>query len=296
MSHLAHAASATVPTGHDPARAETAAPPIGVTVVVPLLNEQECVPKLIPSLRSLEARFASLFDFEFILVDDGSTDDTVTLLRELIVDAANYRILRHKSNRGIAAAIHTGIRAARHEIVASMDCDGSYDPSLLVDMVARLRPGVDLVTATPYHAAGGVDAVPLWRLRLSRLASTLYAAACGRKLSCYTSCFRVYRRAAAAPLELENEGFVGVAELLWKILDRGGQVAEQPARLRARVAGASKMRVMRAGVGHLRLMARIAWRRATRREPNCVPPRRRPMSVNDHQEFHFVQRSTPVDN
>ena len=126
-----------------------------------------------------------------------------------------------------------------------MDCDGSYDPLLVAELIPRLSPGVDLVTASPYHLQGSVENVPLWRLRLSRLASRLYGAACCHLLSCYTSCFRVYRRSATAPIELDNEGFVGIAELLCKVLAQGGQVVEHPAMLRVRTAGTSKMRVMR---------------------------------------------------
>ena len=182
-------------------------------------------------------------------------------MQSLVGGRGNYRIVRHVRNRGIAAAIQTGIRAASHEIVVSMDCDGSYDPLLIAELIPKLTPGVDLVTASPYHVDGRVENVPLWRLRLSRLASRLYGIACRHKLSCYTSCFRVYRRSAVADIELENERFVGVAELLWKVLDRGGQVAEHPAMLRSRVAGQSKMRVVRASLGHLWLIGKIIAKR-----------------------------------
>jgi dolichol-phosphate mannosyltransferase len=106
--------------------------------------------------------------------------------------------------------------------------------------------------------------VPAWRLRLSRAASQMYAVLCRHKLSCYTSCFRVYRRDAVAPVELENERFVGVAELMWKVLERGGRVVEHPAMLRSRVAGQSKMRVLRASLGHLGLMVKIVRTRFRR--------------------------------
>jgi cellulose synthase/poly-beta-1,6-N-acetylglucosamine synthase-like glycosyltransferase len=248
------------------------APP--VSVVTPLYNERECVDMLIASLDRFEQALSDQFELEFLLVDDGSTDDTAALLQSAIEGRGNYQIVRHERNRGIAAAIQTGIRAARHEIVVSTDCDGSYDPMLIGELVARLEPGVDLVTASPYHRDGRVENVPKWRLALSRLASRMYGAACRHKLSCYTSCFRVYRRSAIAPIELENERFVGVAELLWKVLDRGGKVVEHPALLRSRVAGQSKMRIVRATLGHLRLIGKIAGTRLRpKRNSNPVTPR-----------------------
>jgi dolichol-phosphate mannosyltransferase len=230
---------------------------IAVSVVVPLFNERECVDSLVASLAKVERELGSRYELEFLLVDDGSSDGTVALLQAAIGDRDGYRLLEHGTNRGIAAAIGTGIKAASHEVVVSMDCDGSYDPLLMGELIPHLTPGVDLVTASPYHHAGGVENVPLWRLRLSRLASQLYGVACRHKLSCYTSCFRVYRRSAVVDIELENQRFVGVAELLCKVLQQGGTVVEHPALLRSRIAGHSKMRVVRASLGHLRLISKV---------------------------------------
>jgi glycosyltransferase involved in cell wall biosynthesis len=241
-----------LPTNHQSSSTQTP-----VSVVVPMFNERECVASLMASLAGVEVQLGDRYAFEFVLVDDGSRDETVALLNNAISGRPNYRLAEHSVNRGIGAAIGTGIAAASHEAVVSMDCDGSYDPLLMGELLPLLADGVDLVTASPYHRAGGVENVPLWRLRLSRLASQLYGLACRHKLSCYTSCFRVYRRSAVIDIQLENPGFVGVAELLCQVLQQGGVVVEHPAMLRSRVAGHSKMRVVRASLGHLRLIGRV---------------------------------------
>jgi dolichol-phosphate mannosyltransferase len=249
-----------------PIKDRRVAPPalIGLTVVTPLFNERECIDMLFASLDGVEHVLRGQYDLEFLLIDDGSSDGTLPLLRDAVATRNKYRILQHKHNRGIAAAIQTGIRAARHEIVISLDCDGSYDPLLIKDIAPLLTDGVDLVTASPYHPEGRVENVPEWRLCLSRFASRLYGLACRHRLTCYTCCFRAYRKSSVALIELENERFVGVAELLWKVLEQGGRVVEHPALLRSRAAGQSKMRVIRAALGHLRLIAKIARRRIRR--------------------------------
>jgi len=267
MSQSFEASVAVVQAPPEGARPAPAPPALlGVSVVVPLFNERECTDLLTTSLLNLEQALSDRYDFEFILVDDGSTDETVARLRSAMVNRGNVRFVRHQRNRGIAAAIHTGIQAASHEVVVSIDCDGSYEPLLAAQLIPKLTPGVDLVTASPYHRAGLVENVPRWRLRLSQFASRMYAVVCRHKLSCYTSCFRVYRRSTIAPIILENERFVGVAELLWKVMDRGGKVVEHPVKLRARAAGHSKMRVLRAGLGHLRLILKIASARLRHRD------------------------------
>ena len=244
---------------------EAAQAPLGVSVVVPMYNEQECVGALLKRLGEVMRELVDRYDFEVVFVDDGSTDNTVELLQVAIAGREGYRIVRQRQNRGIGAAIQTGLRAAKHEIVASIDSDGSYDPALIAELAPMLRPGVDLVTASPYHSAGYVENVPGWRLAISRLASRLYGIVCGERLSCYTSCFRIYRRSTTAQIEVEHPGFVGVAELLCRVLENGGIVVEHPAVLRGRVAGHSKMRVVRASVGHFYLMGQIIARRMLRR-------------------------------
>ncbi len=268
----------------------SAASTIAVSVVVPLFNERECVDSLVASLAKVERELGDRYDFEFLLVDDGSSDGTVGLLQAAIGDRDGYRLIEHGTNRGIAAAIGTGIEAASHEPVVSMDCDGSYDPLLMGELIPLLAANVDLVTASPYHRAGGVENVPLWRLRLSRLASQLYGVACRHKLSCYTSCFRVYRRSAVVDIDLENQRFVGVAELLCKVLQQGGTVVEHPALLRSRIAGHSKMRVVRASLGHLRLISKVLADRF--RTPAASAAHRRPLAANEGCES--VSESTPT--
>ncbi len=228
-----------------------------VSVVVPLFNERDCVTVLLESLVDLDVQLSEQYQFEFLLVDDGSSDGTPDMLEEAVAGRENFQVVRHQENLGIAAAIHTGIRQARHEVVVSIDADGSYEPSLLEEMVPLLTDDVDVVTASPYHPLGKVEDVPRWRIWLSKIASGLYRLAMPTKLYCYTSCFRVYRKQKVVALEPENAGYVGVAELLWKVDRQGGQIVEHPAVLRIRIAGYSKMRVFRSALRHLHLIVHI---------------------------------------
>ena len=167
-------------------------------------------------------------------------------------------MIRHEENRGVAAAIMTGIRAAESEVVCSMDSDCSYDPRDLKTMVPLLE-GAAMVTASPYHPDGQVVDVPAWRLFLSRNLSRLYSLVLGKKLYTYTSCFRVYRRSMVVDLDLENGDFLGIAELAIRLIGSGQRVVEYPTVLGTRKFGASKMKTLRTIRGHLRLL-RAAYR------------------------------------
>ncbi len=250
-----------VPTRVESSRqapAAGAAPRPTVTIVVPCYNEEGQLAYLASTLRSVRASMAARYDVRVILVDDASRDGTWDVMTDLFGSERSTQCYRHEGNRGVAAAILTGIRHATTPIVCSIDCDCSYDPHELGAMLPLLTDDVDVVTASPYHPAGRVENVPRWRLLLSRTASRLYRTVFQHQLHTYTSCFRVYRRSAVVDIQVRRGGFVGVAEMLGKMEHSGASIIEYPTTLRARLLGQSKMRVIRTAVGHLTLIARFA--------------------------------------
>lgn len=237
-----------------------------VTVVVPCYNEERVLPYLSNVLDSLRRSLRDRYDLEFLFVDDGSTDGTYEAIVEQFSSREDCDVLRHKGNRGITAAILTGIEHAETEVVCSIDCDGSYDPHQLESMIPLLQQDVAMVTASPYHPLGEAVGVPKWRLVLSRGLSRLYRGILTHKFATYTSCFRVYRKSAVTGLKVRNQGFLGVVEMLAQLDASGAKLVECPAVLEARILGASKMKTLRTILGHLGLLVRVVCRRAFRRE------------------------------
>jgi len=232
-----------------------------VAIVVPLKDEALGVPSLVEALDGLAAHLRDVAgrECEFVLVDDGSTDGTRALLEQRYAGRRDVRVVAHETNQGLAAAIRTGILATDAEIVASIDGDLSYDPREIAPMLAMLeRDRADVVTASPYHPQGSVRGVPAWRLVLSKTLSRFYRVLLRRPIHTWTACFRVYRRAAVADLPLANPRFLGTAELLVRVLRRGGVVREHPCELGVRSFGQSKMKVLRTIGGHVGLLANVA--------------------------------------
>jgi len=232
-----------------------------VSIVVPCFNEELALPYLGNTLTGVRERLAEQYDLQFVLVDDGSSDATWASMQRLFGQARDVKLVRHDVNRGVAAAILTGVRAADAEIVCSIDCDCTYDPLELERMIPMLGDDAAMVTASPYHPLGGVRNVPGWRLFLSRGASWLYRRTLRSKLATYTSCFRVYRKSAVAGLQVDEPGFLGVAEILGRVDLAGGTIVEFPAVLDSRILGRSKMKTVRTILGHLRLLAKLRWLR-----------------------------------
>lgn len=231
-----------------------------VSVVVPCYNEELILPYLANTLAHVEEKL-SQYAITFIFIDDKSTDGTWQALHRIFGDRPNCVFVRHADNRGVAAGILTGIQHATTDIVCSMDCDCTYDPQELGNMIPMLAEGVDMVTASPYHPKGAVRNVPWWRLTLSKSLSRLYRLVLHQRLSTYTSCFRVYRRTAMSGMQLKDTGFLGVAEMLGRLDLAGSRIAEYPTTLEVRMIGRSKMKILRTIAGHIGLLTRLTFLR-----------------------------------
>lgn len=115
-----------------------------VSVVVPMFNEQEGAAGLV---REIASRLAQ-FEHEIIVVDDGSTDGTQSVLIEQRPATPRLRIIAHAANAGQSRAIRTGVMAARAPVIATLDGDGQNDPADIASLYRRLtRDGAPLALA-----------------------------------------------------------------------------------------------------------------------------------------------------
>jgi len=107
------------------------------SVVVPVCNEAENVE---PLAREIAAALAGR-PYEMIFIDDGSTDETATILRRLKAELPALRVLRHSFRSGQSAAVASGVRAARAPWIATLDGDGQNDPADIPKLIiARDAP------------------------------------------------------------------------------------------------------------------------------------------------------------
>ena len=106
-----------------------------LSVVIPAYNERDA---LGPLLSEIDAALAGAGEYEIIVVDDGSEDDTGTALATRIAGGSSrLRCIRHERNFGKSAALHTGVTAARGEWIATLDGDGQNDPRDILRLLAE---------------------------------------------------------------------------------------------------------------------------------------------------------------
>jgi dolichol-phosphate mannosyltransferase len=254
---------------------------VDLSIVIPCYNEIETIHKLKAELLPVIARMALPTvagnpspalaralpasavqpictvppTIEVIFIDDGSQDGTFSALLAAFGDESlpgvHFRFTQHRQNQGLGAALRTGFDLAQGTIIVTTDCDGTYRFQEIPQLVARLTPEVDLVTASPYHPDGAVDGVPPYRLLLSRGSSAIYRMLADRRVYTYTALFRAYRREVIQNVPFQATGFLAGTELLVNAIRMGYRVTEYPTVLHARAFGISKAKIMRTVQAHL---------------------------------------------
>lgn len=118
-----------------------------ISIVIPCLNEEAVLPELLERLEALGQRHNDC-TFEFLLIDDGSRDNSVALLRAAAAKDDRFRILVFSRNFGQQVAASAGIDAARGAAVVLMDCDLQDPPEVVSEMIAKWQEGYDVVYGT----------------------------------------------------------------------------------------------------------------------------------------------------
>jgi dolichol-phosphate mannosyltransferase len=236
-----------------------------LSIIVPCYNEVDNVSKLHAELLPVVDGMVNhgrnkimeeIHSAEIIFVDDGSRDETLLKLQECFegehISGVIFKFLKHQTNLGLGAAMRTGFSNANGDILVTVDSDGTYKFSEIPALLALLTPEVDIVTASPYHPAGGVIGVPSHRLFLSKGSSFLYRILVSWRVHTYTCLFRAYRAEVVKTIDFKSDGFLAGTELLIHAMLKGYKVAEFPAVLHRRMYGVSKAKIMQTILSHLR--------------------------------------------
>ena len=224
---------------------------MNLSVVIPMFNEAENVRATVARVEEVLSAFEG--EYEIVAVNDGSTDRTLDLLRELALQNQNLRVVSYPRNVGRGKALRTGFREARGDLVVTIDADLSYDPKYILDLfrVLENEKDIDLVLASPYMPGGGVQDVPTFRLLVSKLGNKILRLAMPNRIYTSTGIFRAYRRKVLDSLELESDGKEIHLEILSKAIALGFRVKEVPAVLTGRKKGRSKFKLRKTAVSHL---------------------------------------------
>jgi dolichol-phosphate mannosyltransferase len=229
-----------------------------ITILVPAYNEEDSISDLVFALRD---RMPLSESYEILVVNDGSTDATQTILETLAASIPTLRIVNHPHNMGLGCALRSGFRAAQGRIIVTMDADLTHPPELIPRMLEA--SDADVVIASRYVRGGGMASVPWWRAALSVAANAVFRLLFATKVRDITAGFKAYHAECVRTLEITSRGFEAQLEITIRLVAQGATFREIPYVLTTRQHGASKMRYLKLISTYLRTVVRLfvlRWR------------------------------------
>jgi glycosyltransferase involved in cell wall biosynthesis len=201
-----------------------------VSVVVPLLNEEDNIQPLYQQLTHI---LSDKYNYEIIFIDDGSTDNSLNILRGLQKSDPKLRIISFRRNFGQTSALSAGFEHAKGDIVVAIDADLQNDPADIPKMIEKLNEGFDVVSG--WRKKRHDKAVT--RLLPSKLANWLISKSTGVNLHDFGCTLKAYRKEVLTQTRLYGEMHRFIPALAsWS----GARIAELVVNHRPRTAGAAK--------------------------------------------------------
>jgi len=207
-----------------------------ISVIVPAYNEEAAVGMVV---NEIQQTLKGKYDFEVLVVDDGSTDKTLEAAKK-----TKAKVLRHERNQGKVAAIRTGIANSTGDIIVLTDADYTYPARYIPDFVDALETGADLVLGSRIQK--GLDNIPSF----NRLGNMLFS-----MMISYIGCvhisdgqtgYRAFRKRDFERLDVNAKGLEFETKMTVKAAKHGYNIAEVPIEYRPRV-GKSKLNPIKDG-------------------------------------------------
>jgi glycosyltransferase involved in cell wall biosynthesis len=218
-----------------------------VSVVIPTLNEGQNIGSLLRQVSSILKGYR----YELIVVDGHSADRTVGIAR-----SAGARIIYDSWGKG--SALSRGIKAAKGDVIISMDADLSNRPTELKLLIAGIETGYDICMGSRFLTGGGSDDMPMVRKLgnwcFVKIVNILY----GSKYTDLCYGYRSFARNVPGRLHLDEKGFGIEAEISIKAVKKGMKVLEVPSYEKRRESGVGKLLTFRDGWAILRTILRNA--------------------------------------
>ncbi len=170
-----------------------------ISVVVPIFNEEESLPYLVDQLLAVMRPLGETF--ELVLINDGSTDRSAEVLKNLSIDIPEILCVLLRKNYGQTAAMAAGFDLSNGEIVLTLDGDLQNDPADIPLLIGKLREGFDLVSGWRFQRKDPA----LHRKLPSKIANRLIGSVTGVRLHDYGCSLKAYRREVLSDMRLYGE-------------------------------------------------------------------------------------------
>ena len=203
-----------------------------VSIVIPVYNEKNTILNLLQRVKNSEI---GNFSKEIIVVDDGSTDGTRKILKDL--DEQNIKVFYHPINIGKGNALRTGFSKAGGEIIIVQDADLEYDPAEYMKLLSPIEHGASsVVYGSRYISSETRKNIPFGTWFLTKVTNILY----NSSLTDEPTCYKVFRKSILEDLDLQCEHFEFCPEFTAKVLKKGIKIFEVPISYKRRTKNEGK--------------------------------------------------------
>ncbi|NQV16994.1 MAG: glycosyltransferase family 2 protein [Armatimonadetes bacterium] len=213
-----------------------------LSFIIPVFNEEQSLQPLYSEiLGNIEN-----YKHEIIFIDDGSSDASFAVMKELAAKDKNVKIIKFRKNFGKAASLDAGFEAAKGDIIFTMDADLQDDPKEIINFIKKIEQGYDLVSGWKKKRKD-----PIHKTFPSKLFNAITAKFFRLKLHDYNCGFKAYRKEVIKELDIYGEMHRYIPALADS---KGFKITEIPVNHRSRKFGKSKYGIERYIRGFLDLL------------------------------------------
>jgi glycosyltransferase involved in cell wall biosynthesis len=229
--------------------------PIGVSFLIPAYNEAATIGEVLARIDALG------LDTQIVVVDDGSTDATASIVEAFAVGRPHVELLR-QPNRGKGSAVRLAATRITQDIAVIQDADMEYDPADVVSLIAPIERGVaDVVYGSRLSGGAPQRAYLFWHLVGNRVLSLLTGLLFNTTLSDMETGYKAFRSDVLRSLRLTQDDFAIEPEITGEVCRRRLRIYEMPVAYYGRTYAEGKNITWRDGFKAIRVLVQVRLRR-----------------------------------
>jgi glycosyltransferase involved in cell wall biosynthesis len=229
--------------------------PIGVSFLIPAYNEAATIGEVLARIDALG------LDSQIVVVDDGSTDATASIVEAYAAGRPHIELLR-QPNRGKGSAVRLAATRVTKDITVIQDADMEYDPSDVISLIAPIQRGVaDVVYGSRLSGGAPQRAYMFWHLVGNRFLSLLTGLLYNTTLSDMETGYKAFRSEVLRSLRLTQDDFAIEPEITGEVCRRKLRIYEMPVAYYGRTYAEGKNITWRDGFKAIRVLVQVRLRR-----------------------------------